>query len=95
LRKPAATMSTSSLPKAGTTPHPSLEIFRGRPSQDDLFEKPTLIGSGASYMETDLGPAFSKNGYFCPREDGLCLRDIDERKIFKLLFDEAVKLGLR
>jgi hypothetical protein len=74
-----------------------LEIFRGRPSQDDdLFEKPTLIGSGASYMETLIWARhFSKNGYFCPREDGLCLRDIDERKVFKLLFDGAIKLGLR
>jgi hypothetical protein len=87
-------MSTSSLPKAGTTPHPSSEIFRGRPSQDDLFEKPTL-GSGASYMETLIWARHSKNGYVWPREDGLCLRDIDERKIFKLLFDEAIKLGLR
>jgi hypothetical protein len=59
-------MSTSSLPKAGTTPHPSLEIFRGRPSQDDdLFEKPALIGSGASYMETLIWARhFPRTGIF-------------------------------
>jgi hypothetical protein len=58
-------MSTSSLPKAGTTPHPSLEIFRGRPSQDDLFEKPTLIGSGASYVETLIWARhFPRTGIF-------------------------------